>query len=78
MVEVEALLKAREPDDTDSNGGKHHRLRIAVTKIVVNDADVSKDLKDAQVEGRDVSSPFGSVTRWVFRKPSRACKPARR
>ena len=54
VVEVEATLKVREPDDTDSSGGKHYRLRIAVTKIVVNDPDVAGDLKDAKTTGRDI------------------------
>ena len=54
VVEVEATLKVREPDDMDPSGGKHVRLRIAVTRIVVDDPDVSKDVKDAKATGRDV------------------------
>lgn len=54
VVEVEASLTVREPDDLDNNGGKHYRLRIAVTKIVKDDPDVSKDVKNAKATGRDV------------------------
>lgn len=54
VVQVEASLKIQEPDDSDPAGGKHVRLRVAVTKITVNDPDVTKDLTDAKVTGRDV------------------------
>ena len=52
VVEVEARLNVREPDDTDKSGGKHYRLRIAVTKILK--WYVTKDLKNAKTTGRDV------------------------
>ena len=51
---MEARLNVREPDDTDKNGGKHYRLRIAVSKILKDDPDVTKDLKNAKSTGRDV------------------------
>ena len=52
VVEVEADLKVREPDDV--SGDKHYHLRIVVTKIVVDDPEVSKDLKDAKAKAREV------------------------
>jgi len=54
VVEVNANLHIREPDDLDNNGGKHYRLRIQVTKILANAPEVSTDLKDAQKTGRDI------------------------
>ena len=54
VVEVDAQLKVREPDDTDANGGKHYRLRVVVTKILKDDPDVSKDLKDAKAKACEV------------------------
>jgi hypothetical protein len=52
VVEIEATLKVREPDDV--SGDKHYHLRIVVTKIIVDDPDVSKDLKDAKAKAREV------------------------
>jgi endonuclease G, mitochondrial len=54
VVEVEATLAHREPDDNDASGGRHVRLRVTVVKILVNDADVSRDLKDARSTGRAI------------------------
>lgn len=54
LIEVDAVLKRREPDDTDATGGKHYRLRIGITRVRKNDPDVSADLLDAKKTGRDV------------------------
>ena len=47
VVEVNATIAVKEPDDTDAAGGKHIRMQIQLTKIVQNDAAVSVDVKDA-------------------------------
>jgi endonuclease G len=54
VVEVEAVLHVHEPDDSDPAGGKHIRLRVAVTKILANAAGVKADVLDAKATGRDV------------------------
>lgn len=54
VVEIEARLAKREPDDEDRKGGKHYRLRILVSKILAEDPDVAKDLKDAKAKQREV------------------------
>src|SRR5215467_8632491 len=51
VVEIKALLRVHEPDDSDKNGGKHCRLRIVVAQIMANDPDVASDLNDAKESG---------------------------
>jgi len=54
VVEVNSNLRVREPDDLDSAGGKHYRLRLQVIKVLANAPAVSTDVKDAQTTGRDI------------------------
>src|SRR5262245_60540611 len=54
VVEVRATVQVVEPDDLDTSGGKHHRLRVRVTEVLVGDPDVADDLDQAMDSGRDV------------------------
>ena len=54
VVEVNATIAVKEPDDTDAAGGKHIRMQIQLTKIVQNDAAVSADVKDALAKKRNI------------------------
>jgi len=54
VIEINAILAVKEPDDSDPAGGRHVRLRVKVKKIVKNDPDVKKDVDDAKATARDV------------------------
>lgn len=54
VVEVKATVLVIEPDDLDTSGGKHHRLRVRVTEVLVGDPDVADDLDEALDSGRAV------------------------
>lgn len=54
VVEVNATIAVKEPDDLDAKGGKHIRMQIIVVKILQNDAAVSTDVKDALAKKRNI------------------------
>ena len=54
VVEVDATIRDREPDDNDLDGGKHYRLLVTLTKIVKSDPDVDGDLKRNLSDREDV------------------------
>lgn len=43
IVEVDATINVREPDDVD--GDRHHRLRVRIDKVEQGDPDVDADIK---------------------------------
>ena len=54
VVEVNASIAIKEPDDLDANGGKHIRMQIQVSKILQNDPAVAADVKDALAKKRNI------------------------
>ena len=54
VVEVNAKITVKEPDDTNAHGGKHMRFIVHVTKILQSDADVATDLNAALTKTLDV------------------------
>jgi len=45
IVDVKAVIRVHEPDDNDSNGGRHYRLRITLSEIVTNHDEVKADVQ---------------------------------
>lgn len=54
VVEINAILVHREPDDTNPSGGRHVQLLATVQKILKSAPDVAADLKDAQRTRREI------------------------
>ena len=54
VVEVNATITVKEPDDNDASGGKHHRFIIHVTQILKSDPDVAADLNKSLTDALDV------------------------
>jgi endonuclease G, mitochondrial len=54
VVEVNATITVKEPDDNDPGGGKHHRFIVHVVKILTSDPDVATDLNKSLTDALDV------------------------
>ena len=54
VVEVNATIRVKEPDDSDPSGGQHQRLVVRVVKILRSDAHVATDLNKSLTNALDV------------------------
>jgi endonuclease G len=54
VVEVNATVAVKEPDDSDSHGGRHQRFLIRVTSVLMSNSRVTSDVTSALTTGDSV------------------------